>query len=98
MFSYGTESPFQLTFSRTCSYTLAIIDTDGVSFPYITLDNTTHKIEVKNTLNSDYPASTKPTTTKVFKLRGTVTSLIFRDILFAVQFTLNCHYTNLSLV
>jgi hypothetical protein len=66
---------------------LSIIDTDGATFNYISLDETAHKIEVRNTLNSDYPASgalTKPTTTKVFKLRGTVTSLVFRDISFTV--------------
>ena len=66
---------------------MAIIDTYGATFNYISLDETAHKIEVKNTLNSDYPASgalTKPTTTKVFKLKGTVTSLIFKDISFTV--------------
>ena len=80
---------------------MSIIDANDATFAYISLDEIANKIEVKNTLNSDYPASialTKPTTMKVFKLRGTVTSLIYKEISFTVQFTLNCHFTTLSLV
>ena len=98
--AYGTERPFQLTFFHTCDYALSVIDDTFATFAYIFADEITHKIVVDSTVNSDYPVSgalTKPTTTKVFTLRGEVTSLIVKEISFTVEFTLNCHDTVVNL-
>jgi hypothetical protein len=75
---YGTERPFQLTFFHTCDYTVSIVDDTSTTFTYIFADEVAHIIVVDGTINSDYPSGVqpKPSTTKVFKLRGQVTSLI----------------------
>ena len=100
--AYGTERPFQLTFLHTCDYTLSIVDATYATFAFISVDEVASKIVVDSTtINPDYPvagALTKPSTTKVFILRGEVTSLIVKDIYFNVEFTLNCHETVVTLV
>ena len=62
---WGTELPFQITYFRTCVYSLVIVDDSASVFDYIYPDEATYSIRIENTINSDYPLDTitlqKPT-------------------------------------